>query len=236
MNIKAAALRILLGARANSETYIRHLRKAGMAIGDRTIVYEPRTVCIDETRPCLISIGNDVKITRGVTILTHGYDWSVLAGMHDVVLGSAGAVKVGNNVFIGANTTILKGVTIGNNVVIGAGSLVNKDIPDNCVAGGSPARVIMSIDDYFEKRKNAQIKEACELFRHYVDRFQQDPPMEVFDEFFFLFWRKEDELPERFKLQMGHHGRFEQTYENLMAQQPIFDGYEAFLDYAKASM
>lgn len=55
--------------------------------------------------------------------------------------------------FIGMNTTILKGVHIGNNVVIGAGSFVNKDIPDNCVAAGNPCKVIMSIEEYFEKQK-----------------------------------------------------------------------------------
>ena len=45
-------------------------------------------------------------------------------------------MKIGNNVFIGMNTTILKGTTIGDNVIIGAGSVVSKSIPNNCVAVG----------------------------------------------------------------------------------------------------
>ena len=106
----------------------------------------------------MIDIGDDVKITRGVTILTHGYDLAVLRNVYDHTLGSSGAVKIGNNVFIGVHSTILKGVTIGNNVIIGAGSLVNKDIPDNCVAAGVPAKVIMSLDDYYEKRKKNSSK------------------------------------------------------------------------------
>lgn len=84
-----------------------------MHIGERVTIFEPRKVNIDETRPFLISIGDDVKITNRVTIWTHGYDWNVLGGIHNEVLGSAGHVIIGNNVFIGFHSTILKGVTIG---------------------------------------------------------------------------------------------------------------------------
>ena len=58
---------------------------------------------------------------------------------------------VGNNVYIGNNVIILPGVTIGNNVVIGTGTVVSKDIPDNSVAVGVPARVIKTADEYLEK-------------------------------------------------------------------------------------
>ena len=51
-------------------------------------------------------------------------------------------VAIGNDVWIGGNATILPGVRIGSNVVIAAGAVVDKDIPDNCVAGGVPAKVI----------------------------------------------------------------------------------------------
>lgn len=56
-------------------------------------------------------------------------------------------MKIGNDVWIGGNCTILPGVTIGNNVVIAAGAVVTKDIPDNCVAGGVPAKVIKQIEN-----------------------------------------------------------------------------------------
>ena len=51
-------------------------------------------------------------------------------------------IKIGNNVWIGGSVTILSGVTVGNNVVIGAGSVVTKDIPDDCVVAGVPAKII----------------------------------------------------------------------------------------------
>lgn len=56
-------------------------------------------------------------------------------------------ITVGNNVWIGAGSTVLAGVTIGDNSVIGAGSVVKKDIPANVVAVGVPCRVIRKIDE-----------------------------------------------------------------------------------------
>lgn len=112
----------------------------------------------------MIEIGDNVSITTGVTILTHGYDWSVFKGMYGDVLGSAGRVKIGDNVFIGMNSTILKGVTVGNNVVIGANSLINKDVPDNSVVVGNPQRIVCDIDSYLEKRRMVQLAEAADLY------------------------------------------------------------------------
>lgn len=66
-------------------------------------------------------------------------------------LGVAKSVTIGNDVWIGGNATILPGVTIGNNVVIAAGAVVTKNIPDNCVAGGVPAKVIKKIENNLEK-------------------------------------------------------------------------------------
>ena len=54
-------------------------------------------------------------------------------------------VNIGKNVWIGSNSTICPGVTIGDNAVIGAGSVVTKDVPENMVAVGVPAKVIKSI-------------------------------------------------------------------------------------------
>lgn len=112
-------------ATRNAETYVRWLRDQGVRIGEGTKIFaNPRNVFIDPTRPWLIKIGNDVQITSGVKILTHGYDWSVIKGSSGEVLGSAGKVTIGNNCFIGMNSVILKGASIGDNVIIGAGSIV----------------------------------------------------------------------------------------------------------------
>ena len=229
MSLRNIIRKLIFKEKCDSQTYVKHLRKLGMRIGERVEIYAPRSNVIDVTRPWLIEIGDDVKITHGVTILTHGYDWSVLAGLRDEVLGSAGKVKIGNNVFIGMHSTILKGVSIGNNVIIGANSLVNKDIPDNVVVAGNPARVIMSVDEYYAKRKAEQKKEALELYKNYVEVYGQAPKKEVFDEFFWLFEDGKDALPESFKRQMSHHGRFEENLQNLKAVTPEFSGYNEFL-------
>lgn len=164
MNLRLRVKKLIDGPKATSEDYVEHLQSLGMVIGDNTVIYSPKHCTVDTTRPWMIEIGSNVSITEGVTILTHGYDWSVFKGMYGDVLGSAGRVRIGDNVFIGMHSTILKGVTIGDNVVIGANSLINKDVPNNCVVVGNPQRVVCDIDSYLEKRRAAQVSEAADLY------------------------------------------------------------------------
>lgn len=60
-------------------------------------------------------------------------------------IGIAKSVHIGNDVWIGGNVTILPGITIGNNVIVAAGAVVTKDVPDNCLVGGIPAKEIKTI-------------------------------------------------------------------------------------------
>ena len=117
----------------------------------------------------------------------------------EMFLDHRGGVSIGDNVFIGMHSTILKGVNIGNNVIIGANSLVNKDIPNNCVAAGNPCKVIMTLDEYYEKRKAAQVKEATELVQLYRKRYGKEPDEQALREFFWLFSDNPDTLPECWK-------------------------------------
>lgn len=61
---------------------------------------------------------------------------------------------IGDNVFVGANSTILYDVIIGNNVIIGAGSIVTKDIQEGTVCVGVPCKAIGRFEDFVKKRKN----------------------------------------------------------------------------------
>lgn len=91
--IKDIVKKLLYKERTSSQTYIDYMRKNGAKIGQRVTIFSPKTTNIDMTRPWLIDIGNDVQITEGVTILTHGYDWAVLKGVYGEILGSGGGGK-----------------------------------------------------------------------------------------------------------------------------------------------
>lgn len=164
MSLKDVIRKFAYGPKTDSSSYVAYLRSLGMVIGENTTIYVPTKCQIDTTRPWMIEIGRNVSITEGVTILTHGYDWSVFKGRDGWVLGSAGRVCIGDNVFIGMGAIILKGVTIGDNVVVGAGSVVTHDIPSGSIAAGNPARVLSDIDSYLEKRRAAQVDEAADLY------------------------------------------------------------------------
>jgi len=85
-----------------------------------------------------VTIGDDVGIGTEAQIWTHGSYLSVLDGFP----ANFAPVRIGSHVWLPARNVVLPGVTIGNNCVIGLGSLVNKDIPDGCLAGGMPVKIL----------------------------------------------------------------------------------------------
>lgn len=230
-NLRIQVKKLFQGKYANSTTYLKYLRGLGMSIGEGTVIFEPRKTTIDVTRPWLIEIGTDVKITKNVTILTHGYDWSVLQNLYGEMIGSSGKVKIGNNVFIGMNSTILKGCTIGNNVIIGANSLVNKDFPDNVVIAGNPAKIIMSIDDYYRKRQNEYVIEAKELAMEYYNTYKKIPPINVFHEFYPLFLDRNEDITKYGFSFMIAGKESKSLKESFLNSAPIFNGYSEFLKW-----
>lgn len=103
-----------------------------------------------------IFLGNNVRCGSHVLFITHDVIHSMLNNRENndfEFKEKIGEIHIGDNVFIGTNTTILYDVNIGSNVIIGAGSLVNKDIPSNSVYGGVPAKYICAFDEFVEKRK-----------------------------------------------------------------------------------
>lgn len=234
LNLKRIVKKLFFSYRCDQETYIEHLRNGGAEIGQRVRIFDPQTTIIDATRPFMLKIGDDVQITSGVTILTHGYDWSVIKGTRGEVLGSAGEVVIGNNCFIGMHTTILKGVHIGENCIIGANSLVNKDIPSGWVAAGNPAKPIMTVEDYYKRRVEAQLKEAEELYRCYVKRVGKEPSIDVFDEFFWLFQKRDESaLTNGQKSKMNCVGNYDFSIKRFLETKPMFNGFDEFLDYMR---
>lgn len=85
-------------------------------------------------------IEDDTKIALNCTIATNNHDF------YDRPVITCKPVHIKKNVWIGVNATILPGVTIGENAIVGAGSVVTKDVPDNAVVVGTPAKVIKYLD------------------------------------------------------------------------------------------
>ena len=126
-------------------------KKMGVKIGANCKIQFD--VTIDYSHYWLIEIGNDVTLAPRVHILAH--DASTFNHLGYTKIGK---VKIEDNVFIGANSTILPGVKIGENSIIGAGSLVNKDIPKNSVCVGNPAKIVGSLSDFLDKNKDLMRK------------------------------------------------------------------------------
>lgn len=130
--------------RMNGEIPTNVLKKRGLIVGDN---FNRQQGCfIDPTHCFLISIGNNVTFSIRVCLLAHDASTKNFLGYTKI-----GKIEIGDNVFVGANATILPGVAIGNNSIVGANSVVTKDIPENVVAAGNPAHVICSLEEYLKK-------------------------------------------------------------------------------------
>ncbi len=100
--------------------------------------------------PYLITIGRHVTLSTDVDLVTHdGAAW--LFADEDPSVQKFGPIAIGDNCFIGARATVMPGVTIGSNCVVGAASVVTKDVPDNTVVAGCPARHICDLDAFKAK-------------------------------------------------------------------------------------
>jgi len=124
---------------------IGHARSLGVTVGEGC-----RLIRVTFSRePYLVKLGNHVSATRTHFETHDGGVWVLREQFPDIDI--VRPIEVGNNVYFGHGCVVLPGVRIGDNVVIGAGAVVARDIPDNCVSGGVPAKVIKSLDAYAEK-------------------------------------------------------------------------------------
>ena len=89
-----------------------------------------------------IEIGSQVEIAAGCAIYSYNHGMEVGQPIMEQKLTSRGPVSIGDGAWLGHGVTVLSGVKIGAGAVIAAGAVVNKDIPENAIAGGVPAKVI----------------------------------------------------------------------------------------------
>lgn len=130
---KKAKIIVNDGFRINTGFHISLNENATLILGSGFINNNLTLDCFDS-----ISIGNNVAISKGVTI--RDSDNHAINGNTTI----SSPIVIGNHVWIGLNVTILKGVHIGDGSVIAAGAVVTKDVPENSLAGGVPAKIIKS--------------------------------------------------------------------------------------------
>jgi acetyltransferase-like isoleucine patch superfamily enzyme len=147
LKLKRLVCKILKGDEYVAKHQTIDIVKAlGVKIGSGCRIYSTSF----STEPFLIEIGDHVTITNNVRFITHdGGVWVFRNENPNIEL--FGKIKIGNNVFIGLNSIILFNTEIGDNTIVAAGSVVKGKIEKNSVIGGVPARIITTIEEYFNK-------------------------------------------------------------------------------------
>lgn len=132
--------------RIRGEYTVEQLQKMGLQVGKN---FNPQIGFeLDPSHCWLIKIGDNVTFGPHVQVLAHDASTCNTLGYAKI-----GNVKICNNVFIGAGSIILPGVEIGDNSIVGAGSVVTKNVPNDVVFAGNPAKQIMTLSEYIDKNK-----------------------------------------------------------------------------------
>lgn len=146
---KRLRIALIFDSKRRTKYIVKHDIFAG--VGDN-FFFQPRIIPSD---PKLIRFHNNVSVASGVTFINHDLVHNVLNNLGEGEFAyTAGCIEIMDNVFIGSNATILPNVKIGPNVIVAAGAVVTKDVPENSIVAGVPAKVIGKFDEYVEKRRN----------------------------------------------------------------------------------
>lgn len=124
---------------------VAYWRRRGARIGSGC-----RLIDVDlGSEPWLVTIGDHVSATDTLFVTHDGGVWVFRQELPDIDVIKP--IVVGDNVFLGARTIVMPGITIASNVVIGAGSVVTGDVAEGSVVAGVPGRVVSSLHAYREK-------------------------------------------------------------------------------------
>ena len=135
--LRKLALSMAKGSMFPGSLRVQFAKCAGVNFIEPSSAFIGDNVSFDNIYPQYITVGKRARITAGTKILTHYLDVT-----KPPFSFYAGEVIIGDNVFIGANSLIVKPCKIGNNAVVAAGSVVNADVPENWIVGGVPAKKI----------------------------------------------------------------------------------------------
>lgn len=213
----------------NSKMLYSYLKLKKVDIGENTVFFDASNVCIDITRPELLHIGNYCKITSGVVILTHDYSRSVIRRVYGEIINEAQETIIEDNVFIGMNAVLLMGTHVAENSIIGAGSVCHGHYPANSVIAGNPAKVISTLEKFYEKRKANYVEEA----KHYYNVLRKSknriPTINEMGAFFPLYLKRELSELRKHRLRTNLSGdNEEEVIDDFLKTFPIFSSYEEF--------
>ena len=123
------------------------------------------------TNPSFVAMGKNVRMS-GCTLFGHDGSVNMLNRAYQLHLDNVGPIIIGDHVFIGHGAIVLPNVRIGSRVIIAAGAVVNRDLPDNCLAGGVPAKPLRSLDEHVNvlKQRNEDYP-----WRSLIEQRQQGP-------------------------------------------------------------
>lgn len=124
----------------NSNNFITVKKNAFLKIGRQTYITRATISCLGE-----IEIGENCILGEGMKLFDHNHQYQTKPFSVSKTAFNIGKIKIGNNVWTGANVTILKDVTIGDNCIIGTGVLVYKDVPENSIVKLKQELVIQPI-------------------------------------------------------------------------------------------
>lgn len=139
---------------------IKYAKYIGVQVGNDC---EFQTNIFWGSEPYLIKIGNNVRITQGTKFITHDGGVHILRNLYvnEKKIDVFGKIEIGDNVHIGFDTIIMPNVKIGNNCIIACGAVVTKNVEDNTIVGGVPAKKIENLEEYYKKVKN-----KCDYTKH----------------------------------------------------------------------
>lgn len=132
--------KFVLGRRSVVESFCCINNAVGdIIIGDNTRIGLHTTVIGP------VEIGSNVNLAQGIVVTALNHNFTDCTKRIDEQGVSTAKVTIGNDVWIGANATVLPGVTIGNHSVVAAGAVVTKDVPPYSLVGGVPAKILKNL-------------------------------------------------------------------------------------------
>ncbi|KFC23539.1 acyltransferase [Epilithonimonas lactis] len=124
----------------NQSNFLTVKSNAKLTIGDNTYITRATISCLGE-----IEIGENCILGEGMKIFDHNHQYTKQPFSVSKTDFNIGKVKMGNNVWTGANVVILKDVTIGDNVILGAGCVIHKDVPSNSIIINKQEKQIIAL-------------------------------------------------------------------------------------------